>query len=91
MNKAASLLGSDSLLHFVLRSSNNIINSKSNRIYFLFPIKVSSHLIICLNKLLQLFLQTIILIIQICHMFIKSINFCFQIKLIFKHLISVLF
>ena len=56
VTKASSCLGTDSLLNFILRFSNNIIYSKSNRLYFIFPVKISSHLIICMNKFLKFFL-----------------------------------
>ena len=56
VTKASSCLGTDSLLNFILRFSNYIIYSKSNRLYFIFPVKISPHLIICMNKFLKFFL-----------------------------------
>jgi hypothetical protein len=57
------LLSSDSLRDFFLRSFNDIVNFPSNRVNFRFSIKISSHVVICFNKLFKLFLEAIVLMI----------------------------
>jgi hypothetical protein len=46
-----------------LRSFNDFVYFPSDWLNFWFSIKVSSHMIICFNKLFKLFLETVILVI----------------------------
>ena len=79
----------NSALNFKLTSSDNIINFASDLFYLSFSIKPFSHLIICLNKAFELFLQAVILIVKISHMFIKCSNFSLEFNLIRVHLLRV--
>lgn len=50
VTETSSCLSTDSLLNFILRSSNYIVHSKSYRFNLLFSVKVFPHLVICFHK-----------------------------------------
>lgn len=47
-------------------------------------------MIVCLNELLELFLEAVVLIIQVGHVLVKGIDLGLQLDLIFEHLVGVL-
>lgn len=80
----------DSLLNLVLRSPDDIIDLASDLLNLSLTIKSSSHLVVSLDKALKLFLQTVVLVIEIGHMLVKSINLSLEINLVPQHLIGVI-
>lgn len=61
--------------HSNVGSSDTIIHSIPDALYLCFTVKISLNCLISIDKVFKFFLQTIVLIIQICHVFIKSIDF----------------
>ena len=53
-------------------------------------IKSLSHMFVSLDEAFELFLEAVVLVIQISHVFIKGIDFRLQIDLISHHLFRVL-
>lgn len=90
MYKGLFLLGTHATLHFLLRPPNNIVYLPSNLVNLRFPVQINSDLRISLNEAFQLFLETVVLIIEVSHMLVKCVYFPFQLKLIVYHLIRML-
>ena len=49
-----------------------------------------SNLLISLNKALELFLEAVVLVVQVSHMLVKSIYFGLKVNLVSHHLLGVL-
>lgn len=78
------------MLHLNLRSSDDIVNPVTNVLNLVLAVKVSLHSFISIDEIFELFLQAVILIIQIGHVLVKSVNLSLQIHLILQHLVAVL-
>ncbi len=76
----------NSLCHFILRPLNDVVYFVSNLFNLSFSIKTLSDLIVCFDETFKFFLKTVILVIQISHVFVKCANFSLQLDLIFIHL-----
>ena len=63
-----------SLLNLSLRSLDNIVNLGSDLVDLLLSIKSLSDLLISLDESLKLLLETVVLVIKVCHVLVKSIN-----------------
>jgi hypothetical protein len=68
-------VGTDSLLDLLLGSSYHVIDLRSDLFNLLLSIETMSDLLISLDETFKLFLEAVILIVQVGHMFIESINF----------------
>lgn len=60
--------------NFCLRSRNNVVNSCSNIFNLMLSIEVMSNGIIGLHKFLKFLLKAVVLVIQVGHVPVKSIN-----------------
>ena len=76
--------------NFSLWSSNNIIYPRSDYIYFVFSVQIHPHSVTCVHELFELFLEAVVLVIQVGHVLVECINFSLQVNLIFKHLVGML-
>ena len=56
VSETSSCLCTNSLLNFILRSTDYIVYSEPYRFNFLLSVKVSPHLVICLNEFFKFFL-----------------------------------
>lgn len=72
-------------------STDDIVNTASDGFDLLLAIKASPDSFISLNESLQFFLQAVVLIVKISHVFVKGVNFGLQIDLVSQHLLRVLF
>jgi hypothetical protein len=79
-----------SLLDLCLTSSNYIIDFASNSFNLVLSVETSSHFFVSLNETFELFLETVILIVQVCHVFIQGVNLSLQLDLVSVHLIRML-
>ena len=80
----------DSLLHFELGSSDDVVHLVSDAIDLLLSVKTSSDVFIGFDEAFQFFLQTIVLVVQVRHMLVKSIHLGLQLDLVLVHLLRVL-
>ena len=76
--------------HHMVGPSDAVVNSVANDFNMCLAVKISLNSFISIDKVLELLLQAVVLIIQICHVFIESINFSLQVHLILEHLVTVL-
>jgi len=83
------LVRADSLLNLSLRSLDNIVNLGSNLVNLLLSIKTLSNLLISLDESLKLLLEAVILVIEVGHMLVKSIDFRLEVDLVSHHLLGV--
>lgn len=77
-------------LNFCLGPCYHVVNALSDALNFVFSVEIPSDLIICLNELLELFLEAVVLIIQVGHVLVKGIDLGLQLDLVFEHLVGVL-
>jgi len=63
------------LLHLLLAPSDDVVDLAPDCLDLTLSIKASPHLFIGFNETLQFFLQTIVLVVQVSHVFIKGIYF----------------
>jgi len=76
--------------NFLLRPPDDIVNPGSNLIYLVLAVEASPHLVVSFEESLQLFLQAVVLIVEIGHVLIKSIDLSLEVNLILEHLVGVL-
>jgi hypothetical protein len=68
-------VGADSLLDLLLGSSDHIIDLGSDLFDLLLSVETMSDLLISLDETFKLLLETVVLIVQVGHVFIEGINF----------------
>jgi len=87
---SSSLLpfGGLSGLNFVHGLHDGIIDFGSDLIYLEFSVQGPSHCLICLNELLQLIRQLIVLLVQKSHMLVESFNLQLQLLRV-SHMLRV--
>jgi len=78
------------IIDFLLRPSNYFVYFGSDMVYLILPVKSGSDLVICRNEGFQFLLELVILVIQVAHMWIKSVNFSLQINLVPHHLVRMI-
>jgi hypothetical protein len=77
-------------LHLALASSNHVVNLASDTFDLGFAVKSSSHLLVSLNEAFQLLLETVVLVVEVCHVLVQGIDFGLEFDLVPVHLVGVL-
>lgn len=84
------LVGSNSLLNLLLGSSDHVVNLGSDLLDLLLSIETLSDLLVGLDETFKLFLEAVVLVVQVGHVFVEGINFGLELNLISHHLLRVL-
>jgi hypothetical protein len=84
------LVGGYSLLDLVLGSPDHIVDLRPDLLNLFLSIEALSHLLVGLDETFELLLEAIVLVVQVGHMLVESIDLGLELDLVSQHLLRVL-
>lgn len=74
-------------VYFLLRPPDNIVDPASNLFNLALSVEASPDLVVGLDEALELLLETVVLVVQVGHVLVESVNFSLEVDLVLEHLL----
>jgi hypothetical protein len=78
------------MLDLDLRAPDDVVDAVSDVLYLVLAVQVTFDGLIGFDEVLELLLKAVVLIVQICHVFVEGVDLLLKVSLVAQHLVGVL-